>query len=104
MYLIRHEEKSGWLTWKKDDIVYIMAFTTGDKADEYNSSVLEHEQGVVMSIERKDSKDFARNMVMRGVSWMIVDFPVENDKWEWWDIQPELARNYSIVDLKQAVK
>lgn len=110
MYLIRDPERNGLLTWDHEGSRYVMAFTTSDKAEEYNEVVMRHRPGEVVRIDSRDSKDFARKMVAKGVHFMIVDYPVINDQ-DFWEKHPfeigavprELGRNYSIVDLKTLV-
>ena len=110
MYLIMDQVRDGFLTWEHDNNRYIMAFTTGDKAEEYNEVVLKHQRGDIAIIQRRDSKTFARKMVKAGVRWMIIDYPVVNDQ-DFWDkpiyeigsVPREQGRNYSIVDLKAIV-
>ena len=110
MYLIRDPGRGGFLTWDHDDKRYIMAFTSSDKAEEYNAVVMENRTGEVVRLSSRDSRDFARKMVKSGVDWMIIDYPVINDQ-DFWDapvyqigaVPREVGRDYSVVDLKGIV-
>ena len=110
MYLIWDSHRSGFLTWDYGDDKYLMAFTTSDKAEEYNAVVLKYRPGEVVSVKSSQSKELARKMVRAGVNSMIVDYPVINDQ-DFWDkpqfaigkVPTEVGRNYGIVDLKKIV-
>ena len=111
MYLIHDPDRKGFLIWTHGDDKYVMAFTSSDKAEEYNDIVMKHRPGDIVTIKSRDSKDFARKMVTTGVHQMIVDYPVINDQ-DFWDKHPfeigeiprELGRNYVIVDLRKVVR
>lgn len=111
MYLIRDPQRRGLLTWDHDNRRYVMAFTTSDKAEEYNAIVLKHQPGEVVRIRKEDSRGFAKRMVSSGVYEMIIDYPVINDQ-DFWDKHPfeignvptEVGRNYSIVDFRVVLK
>jgi len=108
MYLINDPERNGLLTWHDKDIKYVMAFTSSDKAEEYNAVVLKHHLGDIVMIKSCDSKEFVKKMIAAGVYYMIIDYPVINDQ-DFWDKHPfeigqiptEVGRNYSIVDLRK---
>ena len=110
MYLIHDPDRNGLLTWEFEEDRYLMAFTTGDKAEEYNSVVLKERPGEIVVVTKGESKKLARNMVSSGVRWMLIDYPVINDQ-DFWDVHPyeiggvprEVGRDYSVVDLKAIV-
>lgn len=110
MYFIKDPERNGFLTWDFEGRRYLMGFTTGDKAEEYNEVVLKHQPGEVVRIDKRESLNLARKMVAGGVTFMVVDYPVINDQ-EFWDqpvyqgaVPAEVGRNYSIVDLTKIVR
>jgi len=88
----------------KDKKNYILAFTSGEKAERYNYTVLRNSPGVIREIKKNQSKEFTRRLVSAGVEWMLLDFPPEND-WEFFgdDIPLEKKRDYAIVHLKGLV-
>ncbi len=105
MYFINCPERNGWLTFKHDDKIYLMGFTTSDLAEEYNAKVLEHKLGEVVQEHKRYARILARRMVDAGVDWMLVDYPPINDEAEIWSPVPrELGRDYGIVHLKGIVE
>tara|TARA_R110002126_G_scaffold14054_8_gene59799 strand:+ start:3408 stop:3761 length:354 start_codon:yes stop_codon:yes gene_type:complete len=100
MYFINCPVRNGWLTYMHDEKIYLMSFTSGEKAEEYNSKVLSGTGDVVQEYKR-NGLFLAKRMIDAGVHWMIVDYPPINDTAEIWSPVPrELGRDYGIVDLK----
>jgi hypothetical protein len=112
MYFIHDPVRKGMLTWDHRERRYVMAFTTSDKAEEYNAVVLKHSPGKVVSMHKREGPAMAKSYCAAGVHWMIVDYPVINDQDFWEDgdrlypieaIPTEHGRNYAIVDLRKIV-
>jgi len=111
MYLIHDPVRDGWLTWDYGGNRYVMAFTESEKAEEYNAIVMQHQPGDIMIIRNRHAMEFARKMVLHGVRFMIIDFPVINDQ-DFWDnpvfeigaVPTEAGRDYAIVDLGKIVE
>ena len=104
MYLLRDRIQGAWITWDTEQYRSLLAFTDGDKAEKYIAEVMWNRACEVVTVHKSQGRDLARRMVAQGVDWMLIDFPPENDQWEWWKVTREVGRNYAMVNLKRLVQ
>ena len=110
LYVLLDTKLNGYITWLEKDACAIMAWTTGEKAEEYATKMYADRPLSVCTVRKQLAKTFIKQMVRSNVDYLVLDVRPELvepsvdglDMMEQY-LENDPHRHYAIMDLKKVV-